>query len=170
MTTCPLIETHLPQLMNFVSKLAQEYQSGEISSKETMRGKVKYTNFTSCLLLIILALTLPLIGRCRATHKAFKGMELYSWQDENEVWQFSVLPGTNRNKTISEVKESPITAKEVKAKFCQMAKDEQVFWMTNAQDLLTGELYTFPLPPKDIIAEISAHAADCETELINLYQ
>ena len=170
MTTYPLRETHLPPLMNFVSKSTQVYQSSKITSWETMPGKVKYANFTLRLISIILVLTLPLLGGCRVTHKTFKGMELYSWQDENEVWQFSVLPGTNRNKTISEVKESQITAKEVGAKFCQMAKDEQVFWIYKAQDLLTGELRTFPLPSEDIIAEISAQAANCEIELINLFQ
>lgn len=36
----PLIESHLPQLMNFVSKLAQEYESGKITSWDTMRRKV----------------------------------------------------------------------------------------------------------------------------------
>ncbi len=118
-------------------------------------------------LLFAFALALFLLSGCRTTQKAFKGMELYSWQDEIGVWQFSILPGTNRNKTVSEVKESPLTTREVKAKFCRMAKGEQVFWMPQAQDSATGEAHTFPLPPGKIIAGIEALAADCEVEITN---
>ena len=36
----PPIESHLPQLMEFVSKLAQEYQAGKITSWDTMQKEV----------------------------------------------------------------------------------------------------------------------------------
>ena len=121
-------------------------------------------------LLFALTLGLLLTSGCRNSQKAFKGMELYSWQDESDVWQFSILPGTNRNKTIAEVKENPLEIRDVKTKFCQMAKGEQIFWMPQAQDSATGESQPFPPPSEEIITEIETFALDCKVELINLYE
>ncbi len=37
--------------------------------------------------------------------ESMKGYELYSWQ-EGHQWQFSLLPGTNREKTLDEIQSS----------------------------------------------------------------
>ncbi|MCP4092267.1 MAG: hypothetical protein GY747_02370 [Planctomycetes bacterium] len=40
----------------------------------------------------------------RATEPAFKGMEMYSWFDSG-VWNFSLMVGTNRQKSDSEIRD-----------------------------------------------------------------
>jgi hypothetical protein len=108
------------------------------------------------------------LAGCRARQGAFKGMELYSWQDQAGQWRFSILPGTNRNKTVSEVQDQPLSKAEVEAAFCQMAKGEQVFWMPYAVDADSREHRTFPYPPKEIQKEIQALADRCMVQLIGL--
>ena len=97
----------------------------------------------------------------RSERPAFKGMELYSWQDEDGQWLFSIMLGTNRVKTISEVQTSPIDISDVKRQFCEMVRGEQVFWMESVQDTTTGESYTFPQVPDTIVHEIQAQAESC---------
>ena len=43
-----------------------------------------------------------------------KGYELYSWQDSGQ-WHFAVLPGTNRDKTIEEIRAPATSVKEENA-------------------------------------------------------
>jgi hypothetical protein len=105
---------------------------------------------------------------CRARQGAFKGMELYSWQDQAGRWRFSILPGTNRNKTVTEVQDQPLSMVEIEAAFCTMAKGEQVFWMPYAVEADSREHRTFPHPPKEIQKEIQALADRCQVQLVGL--
>jgi hypothetical protein len=120
---------------------------------------------------IFLTVTLAILCGCttyepvRSEQAAFKGMELYSWQDDDGRWLFSIMLGTNRIKTLSEIKASPIGIAEVKQQFCQLAGGEQVFWMENAQDPATGESYTSPQVSSSIIDEIQAQAESCGISL-----
>jgi hypothetical protein len=108
------------------------------------------------------------LAGCRASQGAFKGMELYSWQDQAGRWRFSILPGTNRNKTVSEVQDRPLSRTELRAAFCTMAKGEQVFWMPYAVEAETGQHRTFPYPPEKIQQQIQALADRCQVQLIGL--
>lgn len=45
---------------------------------------------------------------------SMKGYELYSWQDGDQ-WFFSLLVGTNRSKTLDEIRSPGSTFKEIKA-------------------------------------------------------
>jgi hypothetical protein len=95
-------------------------------------------------------------------------MELYSWQDQAGRWRFSILPGTNRNKTVTEVQERPLSRTELRAAFCTMAKDEQVFWMPYAVDADSREHRTFPYPPEEVQQQIQALADRCQVQLVGL--
>lgn len=68
----------------------------------------------------------------RETNPAFKGMELYSWQDETGEWTYSILAGTNRVKSIDEILANPLDFDEVKAEISKMAVGESVFWLNRA--------------------------------------
>src|SRR6266496_4984116 len=46
--------------------------------------------------------------------QSMKGYELYSWQ-ENDRWVFSLLIGTNREKTLDEIKSPDTTLPDVEA-------------------------------------------------------
>lgn len=114
----------------------------------------------------ILFIFVLLITGCRATSPAFKGMELYSWQDQEGDWSFSIMLGTNRLKIISEVKDNALRMHDVKKKFCRMAKGEQILWITSAQDPNAGEQQPLPYPPEGIINEIKGFTETCDVKLI----
>src|SRR6185503_10043345 len=62
----------------------------------------------------------------RAEQTAFKGMELYSWQNKDGGWQYAILEGTNRNKTLEEVQATPLDLQGVKVAIAQMAVGESL--------------------------------------------
>jgi len=101
----------------------------------------------------------------RARQAAFKGMELYSWQNKDGEWQYAVLMGTNRNKTLEEVQAMPLDLQGVKIAIAQMAVGESVFWMNNVYDTATGQILNLPLPPKAIVNEITDFARDKQVAL-----
>ena len=72
----------------------------------------------------------------RPTEKAFKGMELYSWQEPNGHWRFALLHGSNRQKTEALVKQKEnriSTVKELEKRFFGLAEGEQVDWLHRGQ-------------------------------------
>ena len=101
----------------------------------------------------------------RPAHTSFKGLELYSWVDEKtNVWQFSVLFGTNRNKTEVEIRNNNgivVGLTALKARLNETAVGEQIFWVSpNAR---------FPYPPPEILGEIAGYAKEAEVELVVLH-
>ena len=114
--------------------------------------------------LILIFLLMPLIALAgcaaeapRATRPMFKGVELYSWVDPvTQSWRFALLPGTNRNKTPSEIVGVPDkaqSASELKTRISGLAQGEQIFW-------LIPQGASFALPPQATVDEIIAYAAD----------
>ena len=98
----------------------------------------------------------------RSAEKAFKGIELYSWQDSNGDWLFALLPGTNRLKIETEVKKKEnqiLGTKELEKRFMRIAEGEQVFWFYN----LKGFAYPGEKMMKDIVS--SAKKAKVELHL-----
>lgn len=86
--------------------------------------------------------------------KAFKGWELYSWQTQSGR-NYSLLQGTNRNKTRAEITapENTLSGEaELIAKLAALAPQEQIFFNT------TGEP-GFSLPPADTLHQIEAACA-----------
>ncbi len=91
----------------------------------------------------------------RATKRAFKGYELYSWTDGID-WKFSLLSGTNRNKTPEEIlrPRAPITGvQKLKDSLSKLAVGESVFWFNDGAEGLT-------YPPKETVAELKRFAAE----------
>ncbi len=85
------------------------------------------------LILVGLGLILPALAEERATSPNFKGSELYSWRD-GETWLYALLPGTNRNKTWSEVKSTPLNLEELKSCLKLLAVGELISWGHQAQE------------------------------------
>lgn len=100
-----------------------------------------------------------------STKPAFKGIELYSRQTENGVWVYTILYGTNRNKTVLEAGSGMMDVSEVKGCFCRLADGENVFWMDSAYNPETGEMISFPKPPPAIIKDIQDGAETCGVDL-----
>ena len=101
----------------------------------------------------------------RAEETAFKGMELYSWQDENGEWQYAVLEGTNRNKTLEEVQATPLDLQGVKIAIAQLAVGESLFWMNNVYDASASQTVNLPFPPEAVVNELKEFAREKQVDL-----
>ncbi len=91
----------------------------------------------------------PAAGQPRLEKPLFKGVELYSWRD-NQVWKFSLLVGTNRNKTEPEImaKSVAVTGLEpLKARLATLAIGEYVSWSNPNRK-------PFASPSADVIADL----------------
>jgi diacylglycerol kinase (ATP) len=101
----------------------------------------------------------------RAEQTAFKGMELYSWQNEDSGWQFSILEGTNRNKTLEEVQATPLDLQGIKNAIAKMAVGESLFWANNVYDTSSGQTLHLPFPPEAVVGELTEFAREKQVEL-----
>jgi len=93
-----------------------------------------------------------LLGQAsRETKPQMKGMELYSWQ-VGAAWRFSLLPGTNRSKSVAEVTSRKVTIGSVaklKEKLSQLAPGERVAW-------LNPDSSPFAYPTPDVACDLVA--------------
>lgn len=95
--------------------------------------------------------------------RRFKGVELYSWKNDDGMWEFAMLDGTNRLKSAAEVKASPgrlRDAEALKQAIQRLAIGELVIW--NPFDLAG-----FSLPDDMVRSEVlkSAKQAGIQLEL-----
>lgn len=91
---------------------------------------------------------------------SMKGYELYSWQVGGE-WYFSLLEGTNRLKTYSEVTADTVAVKGIESmmrKLERLPKYEQVFW--NIQNLPN-----LTMPPEETINQIKEYCVKSGIDL-----
>jgi len=105
----------------------------------------------------------PQVSRARQT--AFKGMELYSWQNKNKEWQYAVLEGTNRNKTLAEIQATPLDSQGVKNAIAQMAVGESLFWTNNVYDASSSQTVKLPFPPETVVNELKELAYEKRIDL-----
>src|SRR5205085_2053684 len=83
---------------------------------------------------------------------SMKGYELYSWKSRGE-WYFSLLIGTNRLKTFSEVSTPKIRVRGVRAlkgRLNQLAGGEELTWSA-------GLVPRTVLPPEEIVDEVKSY-------------
>lgn len=79
----------------------------------------------------------------REAKPAFKGMELYSWRPEGKEWHFSVLEGTNRNKTMEEItapEETIVGLAALKKRLARLAIGESVFWQNLSEEAVPEDM------------------------------
>ena len=101
----------------------------------------------------------------RAEQIAFKGLELYSWQNKNGGWQYAILEGTNRNKTLDEVQATPLDLQSVKVTIAQMAVGESLFWMNSVYDTSSSHTLRLPFPPDAVVDELMGFAHEKQVDL-----
>ena len=85
--------------------------------------------------------------------ESMKGYELYSWQEGNQ-WNFSLLVGTNREKTLDEIKEAKTILRGVDAltfALEQMPAGQYISWSSRE---------TLSFPPDDITEQIEKVCTD----------
>lgn len=105
----------------------------------------------------------------RAEQLEFKGIELYSWQAETGQWVYSILPGTNRNKTIAEVKAYPLSLDEVKAAISKLAIGESIFWFNRTTEGSSDPGFDLAYPPHAVIAELEQYALQNQVTLVGAW-
>jgi hypothetical protein len=85
--------------------------------------------------------------------ESMKGYELYSWQDGNQ-WNFSLLVGTNREKTLEEIKAENTILRGVDALTAaleQMPAGQYITWSSRE---------TLSFPAEDVIEQIEKVCTD----------
>jgi diacylglycerol kinase (ATP) len=101
----------------------------------------------------------------RAEQTAFKGLDLFSWQNENGEWQYAILEGTNRNKTLEEVQVTPLDLQGVKNAIAKMAVGEALFWTNSVYDTSSGQTLHLAFPPGTVVDELKEFAREKQVEL-----
>ena len=110
---------------------------------------------------LFVVLSMILLSACAAAAEpaatpfpeSMKGYELYSWQDGNQ-WRFSILIGTNREKTLDEIKSADVTlssVEELKSTLEQIPAGQYITWSTRE---------TLSFPPEDILKEVEQTCND----------
>jgi hypothetical protein len=102
----------------------------------------------------------PLSGCAAATQsvaiplgESMKGYELYSWQDGGQ-WRFSLLIGTNREKTVEEIKSAGVLlagVDELEAVLAQIPSGQYITWSAKE---------TLSFPPENIIEQVKQTCDD----------
>ncbi len=113
-----------------------------------------------CIAVLVL---LAIVGCARAPAEreakpAFKGMELYSWRPTGQDWHFSLLLGTNRNKSIEEVMDPEVTIVGV------AALKERLAYLTVGEWVTWGYL-GLELFPQELVEDLQGYCRGLEIEL-----
>ena len=117
---------------------------------------MKAVNYLAFVILIV-----PLLSACGTASQStptpfpesMKGYELYSWQDGNQ-WYFSILVGTNREKTLDEIKSADTVLQGIDALTSaleQMPAGQNITWSTRD---------TLSFPSDEVIQQIEQVCTD----------
>lgn len=103
----------------------------------------------SILFVLSLGLSLSDCGAATVTPLAesMKGYELYSWKDGND-WVFSLLVGTNREKTLEEIKSPQTSLPDVHALRSVLEK------VPSGQYITWSSRETLGFPPDDVMKQV----------------
>ncbi len=109
------------------------------------------------------------ISDVRALPRSMKGYELYSWQDDDS-WHFTLITGTNRNKTLAEITSGEyyisetgwvnihcIGKEEIKTALGKVPSGE---WITLGDGSFVSGGGILARPPQDIIDDIKNFAVE----------
>ncbi|UCH51925.1 MAG: hypothetical protein JSV54_04055, partial [Chloroflexota bacterium] len=110
---------------------------------------------------------------------SMKGYELYSWLEDSE-WHFTLITGTNRNKTLEEIISNQDVISEagwvqihvvgvdaIKAALSKLPQGEEILWLARPRAEQTPPVnINFMLPPEPTIDGIKEHAGECGLDLI----
>ena len=96
----------------------------------------------------------------REQRPRFKAVELYSWQDAQGAWLFSMVDGTNRLKPVGEIQkpENTVVGPEALASaFSMLAEGEQVYWLHHVRG--------FAYPPEALCDRLTKVAQEAGVQL-----
>jgi hypothetical protein len=122
---------------------------------------MKTSRFVLCTLLLVFLATAcqpknPLIPEPGVD--SMKGYELYSWEKDGE-WYFSILVGTNREKTLDEIQSADATLQGVDELIAALKPIPAGLYITwSAFDPLA-------FPPEDLIQQVAEFCTEHRLEL-----
>ena len=108
-----------------------------------------------------------------------KGYELYSWSEDGQ-WHFTLITGTNRNKTLEEitsgedfisetgwVRVQVIGVNAIRAVLSKLHQGEEIVWLARPRSEQTppGDI-DFMFPPERIIDSVKEHAEQSGLDLL----
>jgi len=101
---------------------------------------------------------------------SMKGYELYSWHQDGE-WHFTLITGTNRNKSLEEVTSGDDMVSEagwvrihvvgvdsIKPVLGKLMEGEEVFWLAELRGVTPEDGVDITLPTESIVDDISEFA------------
>ncbi len=109
---------------------------------------------------------------------SMKGYELYSWSEDSQ-WHFTLITGTNRNKTLEEitfkedfiseagwVKVHVVGVDAVKNVLSKRPQDEFIFWLAGMREQSEHTDINIQLPPGQIVNAVKEHAEQCGLDFV----
>ena len=143
-----------------------------MSSAERCAHQATNLGRVLALFLVVCCMGLPIAAQPQSTQeKAPLTYQLYSWEDANGGWNFSVLHDTNRQKTVAEVFNPKVTLKgldQLKGKLSEMPKGSHVVWfdrLTLGGAKVKGS-ESLKYPPDQVVAEIKQHAQTRSIDIV----
>ena len=110
---------------------------------------------------------------------SMKGYELYSWSEDGQ-WHFTLITGTNRNKTLEEitsgedfvsetgwVRVQVVGVNAIRAVLSKLPQGEEIVWLARPRSEQTppGDI-DFMFPPEQIIDSVKEHAEQSGLDLL----
>lgn len=151
----------------YIVTLELGYPSSSFYGGEDPRNKPEVISAFKKAGKLITALT---ISGVYSLPSSMKGYELYSWQ-ENDGWHFTLITGTDRNKTLEEITSGEYFISEtgwvnihcigeeaIKTALGKVPAGEWVSWRDGA---FVSDGVILTLPPQDIIDNIKEYAVGC---------
>ena len=109
---------------------------------------------------------------------SMKGYELYSWSEDSQ-WHFTLITGTDRNKTLEEIISNEDFISEagwvqihvvgvdaIKAVLSKLHEGEEIFWLDGLREQTEQTDINIQLLPEPTIYTIKEHAEQCGLELM----
>jgi len=109
---------------------------------------------------------------------SMKGYELYSWPEDSQ-WHFTLITGTNRNKTLEEITSNEDFISEagwvqihvvgvdaIETVLSKLPQNEEVFWLAGMREQTEQTDINMQLPPGQIIDAIKEHAGRCGLDFL----
>lgn len=109
---------------------------------------------------------------------SMKGYELYSWSEDSQ-WHFTLITGTNRNKTLEEIISNEDFISEagsvqihvvgvdtIKTVLSKLPQNEFIIWLARMREQTEQTNINIQLPPGQIIDAVKQHAMQCGLDFL----
>ena len=101
----------------------------------------------------------PSAADAKADRHNTKGWDIRSWKNDKGEWVFSILFGTNRLKSVDEIRESGVVGIDALKKELRTLKEGEYVNWTHTAVQIDGKM-DLEYPPADIIDEVRKFAEE----------